>query len=246
MMYSQLPQRRAGRVLLHQASPLESVKHSYINYDIDSSSSLHRSQVGFALQSLDLSGNDLREVPRSLPCLTPLLQTLKLARNQLQTLGQAADYPPLLQMLDVKNNGIVNPLMPSLTASTINCVQSEVSNVSPICSHTHHENLNNLKFLYLSSNRLEKLVIEYDPLPIEQTLEDSVSAGAFLSQGPNGPRRMLFPKLQGLQISHNQLTELPETIHRLEKLCELAFDNNPRIARLPATLHRLTGLFTLR
>lgn len=244
-MYSQMPQRRAGRggVFLNQATSLESVKHSYINYDIDPSS-LHRSQVGFALQSLDLSGNNLRDIPRSLPCLTPLLQTLKLARNQLQSLGQASDYPPNLHMLDVKNNGIVNPLMASLIPPTINCVQSEVTSVSPVCSHTRHENLSNLKFLYLSGNRLDKLDIEYDRPPVEQSLEDSTEPlEATLNPGP---KKLLFPKLQGLQISHNHLTELPENIHKLEKLCELAFDNNPRIQRLPTGLHRLTGLFTLR
>ncbi len=242
MVYSQLPQHRSGRVFLNQAVPLESIKHGYINYDTDYSSP-HRGQVGFGLQSLDLSGNQLREIPRSLPCLAPLLQSLKLARNQLQALGQAVDYPPLLQMLDVKNNGIVNPLMPSLITLTINCVQSEVTNVSPICSHAQHENLVNLKFLYLSANRLEHLDIEYDPPPPEQSLEDS---GASDSVEYVGPKKLLFPKLQGLQMSHNQLTELPENIHRLVKLCELAFDNNPQIRRLPSGLHKLTNLFTLR
>ncbi len=133
--------------------------------------------------------------------------------------------------------------MSSLTTPTINCVQSEVTNVSPICSHAQHENLGNLKFLYLSANRLEHLDIEYDPPTPEQSFEDS---GASESLACVGPKKLLFPKLQGLQMSHNQLTELPKNIHRLEKLCELAFDNNPQIRQLPPCLHKLTSLFTLR
>ena len=235
---------RQGRVLINQALPLESLRHGYINYDIDSSTNLHKGQVGFALQTLDLSGNHLTEVPRSLPCLCPLLQTLKMARNNLTRLGQAADYPPHLQMLDVKNNGIVGCLMPTLHPPTINCVQSQVVSAPTLCSHVQHESLSSLKFLYISSNRLEELLIEYDPAPLEGELEDSQQSSN--SSQSQEPKKLLFPKLQGLQISHNRLTALPGSIIRLEKLCELAFDGNSEIEQLPHGLYQLSNLFTLR
>lgn len=188
-------QHHMGRVFLNQALPLDSIKHGYINYDIDSSNP-HAEQVGFALQTLDLTGNQITEIPRSLPCLAPLLQTLKLANNRLNALGQASDYPPLLQMLDVRNNGIVSPLQPSLVTPPICCVQSEVANVSQVCSHLQHENLANLKFLYMSFNRLTELVMDYQPRAPDTGLEDSMR-----SEVTQVPRKLLFPKLQGLHVS---------------------------------------------
>ena len=244
MTYSQVQQSyQAGRVFFNQAIPLESAKHGYINYDIDSSHHLHKGQVGFSLQTLDLSGNQLTEIPRSLPCLAPLLHTLKVAKNRITNLGQASDYPPLLQTLDAKNNGITVGIEPTFESPNITCVQSQVSQGSPVCSHVSHQRFSNLKFLYLSSNRLEELQIEYEVPNIEFSTSQRVSADTSLT--PSSPE-LLFPRLQGLRISNNRLTKLPENIHRLEKLCELAFDGNPRIEKLPDGLHRLSNLFTLK
>lgn len=264
MSFSQVQQSyQAGRVFFNQAVPLESAKHGYINYDIDSSHHLHKGQVGFSLQTLELSGNQLTEIPRSLPCLAPLLQTLKVAKNRITKLGQASDYPPLLQTLDAKNNGIITGIEPAFESPNIACVQSQVTQGSPVCSHISHHRLSNLKFLYLSSNRLAELQIEYEVPEIEFSTSQRVSPNAFLDHASLSPAslspaslppaslgaaspELLFPRLQGLRISNNRLTKLPENIHRLEKLCELAFDGNPGIEKLPDGLHRLSNLFTLK
>lgn len=232
-------QRFSSRVLFNKKVSLDSVRRSYINYDIVCSHNLHRGQVGFSLQTLDLSGNQLIELPRSLPCLTPLLNTLKVSKNNLTNLGQASDYPPCLQTLDAQNNGITVGISPSLEPPNITCVQSQVSHAPVLCSHARHQNLANLKFLYLSGNRLEELQIEFQLPDVDNSYNET--------QASLNPRSdLLFPCLQGLRISNNRLIKLPDNIHRLDTLCELSFDGNRRIERLPNSLHRLSKLFTLK
>lgn len=220
---------------------LQSMRRTYINFDIHSSSDLHKSQVGFCLHTLDLSSNLLMSVPRGLSCLAPLLNTLKLNNNRITDLGCVFDYPRSLKTLDVCGNGVVQGIQ-MLEVDNFACVQSQLTNAPSSCSHYNHQRLNHLLFLYLSNNRLEDLPISYS----KREIHVHVNIGSFKSDLEGEGVELLFPHLQGLRLSNNRLCRLPEKIHLLEKLSELTFDGNPGIRALPQNLHLLTKLFTIK
>ena len=224
----------------HRPGLLPSVRQTHINFDAYSSEELHKAQSGFCLAMLDLSGNQLTQVPQGLACLAPLLNALKLARNHITDLGSADDYPSFLHTLEVSRNAVTRSVSSSPTQQNYSCLQSQLATASQFCSHGNHQRLNHLKFLYLSNNELAEIEIEYDP---NEELDRTVSPGN--RTAPPSPQ-LLFPRLQGLKLSHNRLTALPENFYKLERLCELAIDGNPGIMRLPLNLHRLTNLFTFK
>lgn len=230
----------------HVNNYLQSWKRSYVSYDARSSNDL-KSQVGFALDILDLSENHLDKIPGGLPCLAPLLRTLKLAHNQITNLGTFADYPSLLQSLDVSHNGITRGIEPVSETTDIECLQSRLVNERHIrCLHYEHKILSSLKFLYLCGNHIEDLHIEdQGPTNIESSPTHSTE------EEPNPPEEadppgLFYPKLQALRISDNSLVRFPENIHHLTKLRELVVSGNARIMELPPSLHKLTRLFTFR
>ena len=218
---------------------LQSTRRTYINFDIHSSSDLHKSQVGFCLHTLDLSSNQLLSVPRGLACLAPLLNSLKLNNNRITNLGCVSDYPPSLKTLDVCHNGVVQGIQ-MYCQDGFACVQSQLTNAPPLCSHFNHQRLNYLLFLYLSNNRLEDLSVGIPRLEVD----NSSSSGK--SDSEQEVMELIFPQLQGLRLSNNRLCRLPENIHLLEELSELTFDGNPGIKVLPPNLHFLTKLFTIK
>ena len=218
---------------------LQSTRRMYINLDILSSSDLHKSQVGFGLNTLDLSSNQLMAVPRGLACLAPLLHSLKLNNNRITNLGCVSDYPPALKTLDVSCNGVVQGIQMS-GLDSFACVQSQLTTAPTSCSHFSHQRMNYLLFLYLSNNRLEDLAVHFPTLEVD--FGSSIS-----NQGEEKEKiELIFPCLQGLRLSNNRLRRLPENIHLLEKLSELTFDGNPGIHQLPPNLHLLTKLFTIK
>ena len=246
-MFSSLPSvgpRLRRRVMSDSENYLQSLKRTYVSYNVRSSEDIQRSQVGFLLHLLDLSGNRLSNIPSGLPCLAPLLHTLKLARNVIINLGHFSDYPPLLQSLDLSNNGITRGISPS-TSNTpnIKCIQSQLAIGQSYCTHYMHTNLNCIKFLYLCNNRIDDLQIE------SQKEEDFELSQASTDEGVTGlspEPELLYPKLQILKISNNSLERFPENIHRLSNIRELVVSGNPRIREIPPMIHKLTSLFTFR
>ena len=108
------------------------------------------------------------------------------------------------------------------------------------CSHFNHYKMSNLKFLYLSGNRLEDLQIE-----LTRT-EADINNQSVRFEDITFKSEMLFPRLQGLRLNKNYLSRVPENIHKLEKLCELQIEDNRNIRRLPLNLYHLSGLFTFK
>ncbi len=222
---------------------LHSSRQAQMNFDVQSSEELNRSQSGFALMLLDLANNKLWEVPAGLPCLAPMLMTLKLAKNRITDLGCISLYPPLIQNLDVSSNSVAFGIRAQDSRNATlasNCCQSQLTGASPVCYHYNHQRLSHLKFLYLSRNKLEELQLEYKAYP---ELEHSSCA----TTSPPAPTfKQLFPRLQGLRISNCLLREVPANIHKQNRLCELSIDGNERILQLPLKIHRLTSLFTFK
>ena len=224
----------------HRPGLLPSVRQTHINFDAYSSEEIHKAQSGFCLATLDLTGNQLTQIPRGLACLAPLLNALKLAKNRITNLGSTEDYPSFLHTLEVSRNAVTKGVTSSLNRNLNSCLQSQLATASQFCTHCNHQRLNQLKFLYLSDNKLEELEIEYEP---SEEFEHTVKPGTKIV--PSSPP-LLYPRLQGLKLSNNRLTSLPDSTHRLGRLCELAIDGNPSITQLPLNLHRLTNLFTFK
>ena len=230
---------RLPGVINNRVEYLQSTRRSYVNLDVQSSSDLHKSQVGFGLHTLDLSSNHLMAVPRGLACLAPLLNSLKLNNNRITSLGCVSDYPPNLKTLDVSFNEVVQCIQ-FFGLDSLACVQSQLTNAPSSCSHLSHRRLNYLLFLYLSNNRLVDLSVVFPKQDVD------ISLSTVNSDLEVEPMELIFPNLQGLRLSNNKLCRLPENIHLLEKLSELTFDGNPGIKQLPPTLHHLTKLFTIK
>lgn len=224
---------------------LSSLKRKYISYDVRSTEDLHKSQFGFGLQYLDISENRLAHIPRGLPCLAPLLLTLKLARNSIVDLGTVLDYPSLLQTLDVSNNGITRGIQPPPEQVKIECLQSQLVERHLQCVHYQHNRLDGMRFLYLCGNHIEDLLIE-NPIPPAPDVFASQVVSDNEAQSEEDNPSLLYPNLQTLKISNNSLVRFPENIHRLTCLRELIVSGNERITELPHGLHKLASLFTFR
>ena len=218
---------------------LLSTRQAYFQSALHSASDVH--QKGFRLETLDLSCNQLSMIPRGLACLAPLLKTLKLNENCIPHLGHPSDYPPMLGTLDVSRNALVQCIQPSSQPPKVVCIQSQLEHKRSSCSHLNHTSLPQLKFLYLGDNQLSNLILEAELVEGE---EGERAAGG---KGGGQPKlQLLFPKLQSLRLSNNRLKEVPQSLHKHERLCELALDGNTEITRIPSSLHALTDLFILK
>lgn len=240
-----LPRRRRKSSMDGEAC-LPSLRKSCISYN---SRSVQEHNINFTLEVLDLSGNHLSSVPCGLPCLAPLLKTLKLAKNRITSMGRVSDYPALLQILDLSENGLTRGFDPPPVnmANAMSCSQSQLEvNKSPSCFHFQHINLSCLKYLYLCQNRIDDLVLEYESED-HSNLVNTLSEFELLKNMEDpSPIVLFFPNLQGLRISKNSLTRFPLNIHKLTKLRELVVSHNEKITALPPLLHKLTSLFVFR
>lgn len=219
---------------------LISTRQAYFQSALHSASDLH--QKGFRLETLDLSCNQLSMIPRGLACLAPLLKTLKLNENCITHLGHLSDYPPMLGTLDVSRNALVQCVQPSSQPPKVVCIQSQLEHKRSSCSHLNHTSLPQLKFLYLGDNQLTNLLLEAE---VVEGAEGERAGGG--GKGGGQPKlQLLFPKLQSLRLSNNRLNEVPQSLYKHERLCELALDGNTEITHIPSNLHVLTDLFILK
>ena len=120
----------------------------------------------FSLEVLDLSNNQLTEIPTGLSCLTPQLQKLLLHHNQLVSLGSISDYPAEIELLDVGYNQLTTAIAFNLQRDDLRslpCAQkmllshSKSSFSSVTCSHRNHGLLKKLSYLRLNNNQLKDI-----------------------------------------------------------------------------------------
>lgn len=217
-----------------------SLRHSFVDIASERDEDYHKTCLGYSLEVLDLSENNFEELPKGLPCLTPVLLTLKLAKNRIRDLGHFSDYPTLLKSLDLSGNGATRCIRPShnIPRPPI-CAQSTADN-SKACSHSDHTRLVNLVYFNLNDNELGDINLETH---IENQTAMSISSSATV---PSLDPSLLFPKLQSMSFNHNALTRLPEGLHKLEYLVSLDFSNNPNIKKLPLNLYHLKSLIGMR
>lgn len=258
-----------------------SFSHSLYNFSSDSETVLSAREAfltapiarsdllpsgGFRLKTLDLSNNQLSEIPPGLPCLTPQLQTLKLSGNRINHLGHPCNYPQLLEKLDVNKNACKSCIQWCAEPTNLVCAQSQLRQEHSLCFHTGHRILSNLKFLFLEDNDLMEVMLE-EKIPrlvsqksdssewgSEVGIDSAVTEKGGRKRARTGERErtasvspapplLMFPKLESLRLSNNQLNKVPSGIHRQIEMRELKLDNNPGITQLPSNLHLLQELF---
>ena len=209
-----------------QGSLVRSLRRMHVSSEFDSSADdPSQFQLGCVLETLDLTDNQLSDIPCGLSCLAPALKTLKLAANMIRFLGFVGNFPPAIVTLDVSKNALAWAFSPPHQYLHHGCYQAKLRNTPLHCSHGNHTKLGQLRILSLFDNQLERVSV----------LNESVS-----------PPEVMFPRLSSLKLSKNRLRQVPDDIHRLVGLSELAIDGNTSIEHLPLRIHLLEQLFSFK
>lgn len=264
------PPHQSAEVNGKQNHPLKMFHHSQLwgtrhGDEIEDSDSEEEDidlSKGASLQKLDLSANQIVKIPLGLSCLATNLVTLILSNNNISDVPSLALFPTSLGTLDLSHNNLTrfHPIAENFlhkNATESRCY-SVVEGQKPgmrrrisaenglqagkarLCRHAKHRALPNLKRLDLNNNKLEEI---HFTLP--RTRPASVASVSdptpVNSKGPS----VLFPILQSLTLSNNELWNLPKDVGVLSKLGSLHVSNT-KITRLPPEVGLLSELWDLQ
>ncbi|XP_021920937.1 leucine-rich repeat serine/threonine-protein kinase 1 isoform X3 [Zootermopsis nevadensis] len=225
------------------------------------------------LSALNLAHNQFTSVPVALSCLAVNLTRLNLSYNSLRSMSHITSYPSSLKQLDLSHNQIccwpslpqvegIDSMEQALTAcyAPADCgsksgsklpvlqgrrsLRSAILNI--VCSHRRHLRLDNLRTLVLADNNLSRIQLSTDDDGASSVSEEEESEWDVLSS-PTGQSktRFMFPNLSMLDISNNQLREIPNNIHELNNLSVLNISGNLDICELPSQMGLLSRLWNL-
>lgn len=206
---------------------------------------------GSQLSLLNLSGNDLSEVPMEIGCLRGLKE-FYLQKNNIKTLPTALGLLTNLQILTVSCNkiGSLPDIWFSLSSlQHLDVSYNEISNVPDSVRH-----LRNLHTLLLQHNRFKSIpekichLKELQKLDISDNslesipnslgcllrLEDFEASSCNLNTFPMSLCHC--PSLRTINLSNNRLKLIPVEVGRVGNLRELNVSNNC-LKYLPSTLH---------
>ncbi|XP_050691737.1 leucine-rich repeat serine/threonine-protein kinase 1-like isoform X4 [Eriocheir sinensis] len=113
------------------------------------------------------------------------------------------------------------------------------------CIHRRHMRLESLRTLILADNKLTRLTLYLDENDFSLVTE--VDENEASPVRTNTPRKswLLFPNLSMLDVSNNQLRDLPTTLHELTNLSVLNISGNEDITELPPEMGLLSRLWNL-
>jgi len=168
------------------------------------------------LTRLDLSKNNLKELPQELGILSNLV-VLNLAHNQLEELPESFCNLTSLSNLDLRRNSfsIFPQALTSLDLRSLNMSSNRLESLSFL------EHFKELRVLDLSHNNLEKIDCSLDPKNQLRTINLSNN---FLKDIAD-----LFPSvphLERLMINTNFLREIPASISCMKALEEFEASDN--------------------
>ncbi|KRT85722.1 Ankyrin repeat-containing protein [Oryctes borbonicus] len=203
------------------------------------------------LSALNLAHNLFTSIPVVLPCLAVNLTRLNMAFNSLRSMSHITSYPSSLKQLDLSHNQItVWPSLPQVEAqdmmevANVTCYATSTSMsrdklpiigvrrqntrsvrntvLHTVCSHRRHLRLDNLRTLILADNQLARIQLSTDDDGDLSSTEDEDSDRNTFS----GKARLMFPNLSMLDISNNNLREIPYNIYELNNLSVLNISGN--------------------
>ncbi|MCB8977345.1 MAG: leucine-rich repeat domain-containing protein [Ardenticatenaceae bacterium] len=188
------------------------------------------------LQSLNLSGNNLTELPEWLGQLTQL-QSLYLSFNNLTELPEWLGQLTQLQSLNLSSNNLTE--LPEWLGQLTQLQSLDLSSTNLTELPEWLGQLTQLQSLDLSSTNLTELPEWLGQLTQLQSLNLS---GNNLTELPEWLGQLT--QLQSLYLSGNNLTELPEWLGQLTQLQSLYLSSN-NLTELPEWLGQLTQLQSL-
>ena len=195
------------------------------------------------LTSLNISNNNFTRFPTGLPCLAPNLVELNVSNNALQLID-VVFLPQSLKKLVARKCSIErigNTLMESqMKAVQRKCYHSS----SPVCLHRSHSSMQFLQTLDIADNRLMRLQLLQHP-PLKRKTQDVTEREKKYQQNIT-LLNLLYPSLEGLNLSRNQLVgEFNPNIGRQTQLKWIRLSENPDLEKLPLEIaylksHRCT------
>ena len=185
---------------------------------------------------LDLSGNQLKELPAEITQLVNLT-TLYLGGNKLSELPSEIGQLTNLTTLDLSGNQL--SALPAEITQLANLTTLDLSGNYLSELPVEITQLVNLTMLYLSWNQLRELPTEITQLVNLTTLDLSFNQLRELST-----EITQLVNLTTLDLSFNQLSELPTEITQLVNLTTLDLGGN-QLSELPAEITQLSNLTTL-
>ncbi|XP_024943937.1 leucine-rich repeat serine/threonine-protein kinase 1 isoform X2 [Cephus cinctus] len=224
------------------------------------------------LSSLNLAHNLFNSIPVSLPCLAVSLVRLNMAYNSLRSMSHITSYPASLKQLDLSNNqiscwpslpqvddgadtmeqaatacycpttNVQSPIVPS-NRQTIQSLRDVV--LMSVCTHRRHLRLENLRTLVLANNLLTRIQLtSVDDGEMPNLEEESIDKDTKISC-TGSKLYLLFPNVSMLDVSNNQLRDIPQNIYELNNLSVLNISGNTDITELPPQMGLLSRLWNL-
>ncbi|XP_063840315.1 leucine-rich repeat serine/threonine-protein kinase 1-like isoform X2 [Scylla paramamosain] len=113
------------------------------------------------------------------------------------------------------------------------------------CIHRRHMRLESLRTLILADNKLTRLSLYLDESDFSLVTEVDENEASPVRTSTPRKSWLLFPNLSMLDVSNNQLRDLPTTLHELTNLSVLNISGNDDITELPPEMGLLSRLWNL-
>ena len=202
---------------------------------------------------LNLSNNQICEIPDNLPCLCPRLVRLDLSHNQIRAVSMPRQFPAHLRYLSLSHNlletlncrtNLSKPLPctnPLILSETDTIYQDDVT----FCFHRGHSQLAGLSVLELDHCQLREVDMISPALVGRhrkkkgQMESEQQSGGSCKVQNLEG---LVCPLLTRFILSHNVLASVPDSVCDMVSLNSLDLSHND-IIELPPRLGKLYNLW---
>ncbi|KAK7861679.1 hypothetical protein R5R35_005355 [Gryllus longicercus] len=212
------------------ALPCLAVNLTRLNLSYNSLRSMsHITSYPGTLKQLDLSHNQV--------CCWPSLPQIECLDSA--EISHTVCYAPSEGTLGSRSSTKLPPSLPGRRS-----LRSAI--LASLCVHRRHLRLDSLRTLVLADNKLSRLQLSTDDDGASSVSEDDDNEWDVLNPAANQSKtRLMFPNLSMLDVSNNQLREVPHNIHELANLSVLNVSGNSDVSELPPQMGLLSRLWNL-
>lgn len=188
-------------------------------------------------EKLNLSGNEISELPTEIGNLTKLIE-IDLSYNKITSLPESIGQLSNLLVLNINNNMLIS--LPDGIYNLENLESLKLENNQLKSLSEDIEKLSKLKFLSLKSNwELEQVPLNIVKMSNLYSLDLSLLGLNYLPEGVYD-----LPNLRSLDLTFNDLSTLPPGVTNLENLTDLVLKGN-NFTTLPDNIGNLQELNNL-